>query len=144
MPLLQGNVVPTGLASNDTFLSGYVAAHTKPGPLFTSASLLGAAMRSPYAVGCRGVIFLPAIVLLFFLLTAGALLYYASLLLGTGIQRLIGGINAAALVFSAPRSMTFCGQALSRRKLILFNSRCVRSTSVEQNRASSTGSFTAI
>ena len=44
LPLLQQAVVPPGWISNDAFLAGYGAAQAVPGPLFTFAAYLGAAM----------------------------------------------------------------------------------------------------
>lgn len=44
-PLLQAEVVPNGWISNQTFLAGYGAAQAVPGPLFTFAAFLGAAMN---------------------------------------------------------------------------------------------------
>ena len=44
LPLLQQSVVPPGWIGNDGFLAGYGAAQAVPGPLFTFAAYLGAAM----------------------------------------------------------------------------------------------------
>jgi chromate transporter len=44
LPLLQAEVVPPGWVTNDAFLAGYGAAQAVPGPLFTFAAYLGAAM----------------------------------------------------------------------------------------------------
>ena len=73
LPLLQSAVVEPGWVSADAFLAGYGAAQAVPGPLFTFAAFLGAAMAPGWAgaglalLGILG-IFLPA-----FLLVAGAL-----------------------------------------------------------------------
>jgi chromate transporter len=47
LPLLQSGVVPPGWISNEVFLAGYGAAQAVPGPLFTFAACLGAAMPVP-------------------------------------------------------------------------------------------------
>jgi chromate transporter len=53
LPLLQAAVVPRGWVSNDAFLAGYGAAQAVPGPLFTFAAYLGAAM-GPSPNGWQG------------------------------------------------------------------------------------------
>lgn len=65
LPLLEKELVPSGLISEQTFLAGYGAAQAVPGPLFTFASYLGATID-----GVRGsliattAIFLPAFLLI--------------------------------------------------------------------------------
>src|SRR5699024_6420195 len=44
LPMIEREVVPTGLISADEFLAGYGMAQAVPGPLFTFASYLGAVM----------------------------------------------------------------------------------------------------
>src|SRR5262249_39744286 len=44
LPLLQDAVVAPGWISQDAFIAGYGAAQAAPGPLFTFAAYLGAAM----------------------------------------------------------------------------------------------------
>lgn len=69
LPLLEQELVPSGWVGSEAFLAGYGAAQAVPGPLFTFASYLGAAMD-----GWQGglfatfAIFLPA-----YLLIVGAL-----------------------------------------------------------------------
>ncbi len=46
LPLLQSTVVDSGWISNGTFLAGYGAVQMVPGPLFTFAAFLGAAMKT--------------------------------------------------------------------------------------------------
>ncbi|MDZ7713716.1 MAG: chromate transporter [Rhodovibrio sp.] len=43
LPLLQAEVVPTGLVAPETFLAGYGAAQAVPGPLFAFAAFFGGA-----------------------------------------------------------------------------------------------------
>lgn len=97
LPLLQASVVPPGWVSNDTFLAGYGAAQAVPGPLFTFAAFLGAAMPLPLGGWVGGFVLLLAIFLPSFLLVAGALPYWESLRQRDGIQRAMGGINAAVV-----------------------------------------------
>jgi chromate transporter len=97
LPLLQAGVVPAGWVDNDVFMAGYGAAQAVPGPLFTFAAYLGAAMPAPLGgwvggMGLLGTIFLPA-----FLLVAGALPFWEAMRQRTGIRRAMGGINAAVV-----------------------------------------------
>lgn len=69
LPLLQ-NVVRDGLLDERTFLAGYGAVQAMPGPLFTFASFLGGANRSPLhgalgALLATGLIFAPSFGLIF-------------------------------------------------------------------------------
>ena len=84
LPLLQSSVVPPGWVGADTFLAGYGAAQAVPGPLFTFAAFVGAAMLLA--------IFLPA-----FLLVAGALPHWEALRQRDGVQRAMAGVNAAVV-----------------------------------------------
>lgn len=97
LPLLQASVVPPGWVDNDTFLAGYGAAQAVPGPLFTFAAFLGAAMPSPLGGWTGGLLLLLAIFLPSFLLVAGALPYWESLRQRDAVQRAMGGINAAVV-----------------------------------------------
>ena len=97
LPLLQASVVPPGWVSNDTFLAGYGAAQAIPGPLFAFAAFLGAAMPAPLGGWAGGIMLLLAIFLPSFLLVAGTLPYWESLRQRDGIQRAMGGINAAVV-----------------------------------------------
>ncbi|WP_313303458.1 chromate efflux transporter [Diaphorobacter sp.] len=97
LPLLQSAVVPNGLLSNDTFLAGYGAAQAVPGPLFTFAAYLGAAMPEPLGGWTGGVLLLVAIFLPAFLLVAGALPFWQTLRQQTHAQRTMAGINASVV-----------------------------------------------
>ncbi len=97
LPLLQSGVVPPGWVSNDAFLAGYGAAQAVPGPLFTFAAYLGAVMPAPLGgwaggLGLLVVLFLPA-----FLLVAGALPFWEAMRQRAGVQRAMGGVNAAVV-----------------------------------------------
>lgn len=69
LPLLDESVVATGWVSTDTFLAGYGAAQAVPGPMFTLAAFLGAAIDTgaPPLLGATVAllaIFLPGLLLL--------------------------------------------------------------------------------
>ncbi|CAH1198823.1 chromate transporter [Paenibacillus sp. JJ-223] len=93
LPLLEREVVPTGLVSESDFLAGYGAAQAVPGPLFTFAGYLGT-MISGFtgALIATLAIFLPA-----FLLVAGALPFWNSLRKSSKMQGALTGINAAVV-----------------------------------------------
>ena len=97
LPLLQAGVVPTGWVSNDAFLAGYGAAQAVPGPLFTFAAYLGAAMQAPLGGWAGGMGLLLAIFLPAFLLVVGALPFWESIRQRDVVQRAMGGINAAVV-----------------------------------------------
>ncbi|WP_337179500.1 chromate efflux transporter [Hydrogenophaga borbori] len=97
LPLLQAGVVPTQWVSNDVFLAGYGAAQAVPGPLFTFAAFLGAAMPSPLGGWMGGLALLLAIFLPAFLLVAGALPFWELLRQRDSVQRAMGGVNAAVV-----------------------------------------------
>jgi chromate transporter len=97
LPLLQQEVVPPGWISNDAFLAGYGAAQAVPGPLFTFAAYLGAAMQ-PVPNGWLGaLICLVAIFLPSFLLLFGALPFWNDLRNRADIQSALKGVNAAVV-----------------------------------------------
>jgi chromate transporter len=131
LPLLQASVVPPGWIDNDTFLAGYGAAQAVPGPLFTFAAFLGAAMPSPLGGWAGGVILLLAIFVPSFLLVVGALPYWETLRQRTTVQRALGGINAAVVGVlgaalydpvwtSAIHSKAHFGLALAAYGLLVF------------------------
>jgi chromate transporter len=97
LPLLEAQVVPPGWISADRFLAGYGAAQAVPGPLFTFAAYLGAAM-TPTPNGflgaalCLAAVFLPGL-----LLVIGALPYWDALRLRPGAQAVMRGTNAAVV-----------------------------------------------
>ena len=97
LPLLQASVVPPGWIGNDAFLAGYGAAQAVPGPLFTFAAYLGAAMQpAPSgwlgALLCLGAIFLPS-----FLLVLGTLPFWDALRHQRAAQAALKGVNAAVV-----------------------------------------------
>ena len=93
LPLLQASVVEPGWVSEDAFLSGYGAAQAVPGPLFTFAAYLGAAMAGwTGAALCLVAIFLPGL-----LLVLGVLPFWVSLGGGTLVPAGLHGVNAAVV-----------------------------------------------
>jgi len=97
LPLLQAEIVPPGWLGNDTFLAGYGAAQAVPGPLFTFAAFLGAAMNGPPNGWLGATICLLAIFAPSFLLVAGALPFWAQLRHNMQIQAALAGVNAAVV-----------------------------------------------
>jgi chromate transporter len=97
LPLLQAGVVPPGWIAEDVFMAGYGAAQAVPGPLFTFAAYLGTAMPAPIGGWTGGLFLLAAIFVPAFLLVAGALPFWEALRQRGGVQRAMGGINAAVV-----------------------------------------------
>jgi chromate transporter len=97
LPLLYAEVVPPGWVSAAQFTAGYGAAQAVPGPLFTFAAYLGAAMRDQ-PVGAWGAplallgIFAPSA-----LLVVGALPFWGALRARADVQAGLRGINAAVV-----------------------------------------------
>jgi chromate transporter len=97
LPLLEEQVVTPGWISEERFLAGYGAAQAVPGPLFTFAAYLGAAM-TPAPNGAAGAviatlgIFLPG-----FLLTIAVLPWWGVLRQRTDLQAVIRGVNAVVV-----------------------------------------------
>ncbi len=97
LPLLQAEVVPSGWVSNDAFLAGYGAAQAVPGPLFTFAAFLGAAMNQAPSGWLGGLICLLAIFAPSFLLVVGALPFWERLRRNSRTQAALSGVNAAVV-----------------------------------------------
>ncbi len=114
LPLLQNEVVPPGWVTQDQFLAGYGAAQAVPGPLFTFAAYLGAAI-SPFqgynTAGPSGDLFVPwppngiagatialiAIFLPAFLVVFAALPSWGALRSRAWAQSALSGVNAAVV-----------------------------------------------
>jgi chromate transporter len=97
LPLIQAEVVPPGWITNEQFIAGYGAAQAVPGPLFTFAAYLGAAMHA-WPNGWVGAgLALSAIFLPSFLLMIGALPLWNRLRAQANFQALLSGINAAVV-----------------------------------------------
>lgn len=97
LPLLQQAVTPRGWVDNDTFLAGYGAAQAVPGPLFTFAAYLGAAMTQPPDGVLGGFICLASIFLPSFLIVIGALPFWSALRHLASVQLALRGVNAAVV-----------------------------------------------
>jgi chromate transporter len=97
LPLLRQAVVPPGWIGDDAFLAGYGAAQAVPGPLFTFAAYLGAAMK-PAPNGWLGaLIALVGIFLPSFLLLTAALPFWGALRQRTATRSALKGVNAAVV-----------------------------------------------
>jgi len=93
LPLLQREVIPPGLIGPEMFLAGYGAAQAVPGPLFTFAAFLGAAIAGGWgALVCTLAIFLPS-----FLLIVGVLPFWNRLRRYAGARAALQGVNAAVV-----------------------------------------------
>jgi len=98
LPLIQAEVVPSGLVDREAFLAGYGLAQAVPGPLFTIAAWLGASAGSGVASGLAlalvgtVAIFLPGALLLF-----AALPFWARLSAAPAARAALTGINAAVV-----------------------------------------------
>jgi len=97
LPLLQQAVVPPGWIGNGGFLAGYGAAQAVPGPLFTFAAYLGAAMGPPPNGWLGGLICLISIYLPSSLLLIGVLPYWDRLRRVAAVQSASRGVNAAVV-----------------------------------------------
>jgi chromate transporter len=97
LPLLRDALVPAGWLSDDRFLAGYGMAQAVPGPLFTFAAYLGAAVAPP------GAAVLWSGVALVFMFLPGLLVALAGLPLWGWLGRRpaaragLAGINAAVV-----------------------------------------------
>ena len=93
LPLLEREFVPTGLISEEAFLTGYGATQAVPGPMFTFAAYIGAVMDG--WVG--GIIATVAIFLPAFLLVFGALPFWNALRTSAKMKGAFMGMNAAVV-----------------------------------------------
>lgn len=97
LPLLQAEVVGPGGVSNETFLAGYGAAQAVPGPLFTFAAFLGAAMQDAPNGWLGGLLCLVAVFAPSFLLVIGALPFWERLRANRHTGAALQGVNAAVV-----------------------------------------------
>ena len=86
VPLLQAGVVAPGWLSQDAFIAGYGAVQSVPGPMFTFAGYLGAAMQAGPGGWLGGALAIVAIFLPAGLLVVGVLPFW---------QRIVAVPNAA-------------------------------------------------
>ncbi|QXI26792.1 chromate efflux transporter [Pseudomonas vanderleydeniana] len=93
LPLLEQAVVGSGRLDGDTFLAGYAAAQAVPGPLFTFAAFVGAAIDGVTgALVCLVAIFLPSL-----LLVVGVLPFWPVLRGSPRVLAALAGVNAAVV-----------------------------------------------
>jgi chromate transporter len=97
LPLLNEAVVAKGWVSPQTFLSGYGAAQALPGPLFTFAAYLGAAVQPNahpilYGLDALSSIFLPGI-----LVMSAVLPFWSMLRQRRLVQAALKGVNASVV-----------------------------------------------
>jgi len=97
LPLLESATVARGWLSEPTFLAGYGAAQAVPGPLFSFAAYLGAALNvAPNGMegACLALlsIFLPGL-----LLVSGILPFWAHLRGRNLVRAAIAGVNASVV-----------------------------------------------
>ncbi len=97
LPLLQAEVVEPGWISPDLFLAGYGAAQAVPGPVFTFAAFLGAAMTGPLPPALGAAICLVALFLPSMLLLVGVLPFWAAIRGWPGMTGALAGVGAAVV-----------------------------------------------
>ncbi|MBF0126813.1 MAG: chromate efflux transporter [Magnetococcales bacterium] len=97
LPLLQAEVVQSGWLHRESFLAGYGAAQAVPGPLFTFAAYLGAAMPFGPSGWSGGLLALFAVFLPSFLLVAGALPFWEAFRVRPAARSILRGVNAAVV-----------------------------------------------
>ena len=97
LPLLEAEVVPPGWVTRDEFIAGYGAAQAVPGPLFTFAGYLGAAMDVVAPRWLGGLLALGAIFLPSFFLVVGVLPFWERLRGIVRVRRALMGVNAAVV-----------------------------------------------
>jgi chromate transporter len=97
LPLLQAAVVPPGWIANHEFIAGYGAAQAVPGPLFSFAAYLGAAMTPAPNGWLGGAVALVAIYLPSFFLVTGLLPFWGALRARMPVRSALLGVNAAVV-----------------------------------------------
>lgn len=97
LPLLQADLVPTGLVSEAEFLTGYGAAQAVPGPLFTFAAFLGTVATHGFSGIAGGLLATCFIFLPSFLLVFGLLPLWHRLRTQNWAQGALQGINASVI-----------------------------------------------
>ncbi|HEV2365589.1 MAG TPA: chromate efflux transporter [Caulobacteraceae bacterium] len=97
LPLLKAAVVDPGWVSSQMFLAGYGAAQAMPGPLFTFAAFLGAAMNGPASGIAGAAMALAAIFVPGLLALVAALPFWGALRTRPLARAAMRGANAAVV-----------------------------------------------
>lgn len=97
LPLLESVTVAKGLVDEKTFLAGYGLAQAIPGPLFSFAAYLGAALKpKPHGLP-GGILALVALFLPGLLLVIGLLPFWAALRNRPWLRKALAGVNASVV-----------------------------------------------
>lgn len=97
LPLLEQSVVATGWVGADTFMTGYGAAQAVPGPMFSLAAYLGAAVPTGAAPALGALVATLAIFAPGFLLVIGLLPVWTRLTTNPRAAGAVAGMNAAVV-----------------------------------------------
>lgn len=97
LPLLQTELVLSGLINEDIFLAGYGASQAIPGPLFTFSAYLGIFLNSGLHSGLMGLFCLFFIFLPSFLLIIGTLPIWEEIRKVSFIKRSFKAVNASVI-----------------------------------------------
>ncbi|WKW12337.1 chromate efflux transporter [Pseudogemmatithrix spongiicola] len=97
LPLLEEGTVASGWLSQEYFLSGYGAAQLVPGPMFSFAAFLGAAVPTGAAPWISAAVAVLAIFAPGFLLIGAALPTWSRIVAHPTAARAVSGINAAVV-----------------------------------------------
>lgn len=97
LPLLEQSVVATGWVSADTFLAGYGAAQAVPGPMFSLAAYLGAAVPTGVSPALGALVATLAVFTPGFLLVIGLLPVWSALTSHVRAAGAVAGMNAAVV-----------------------------------------------
>jgi chromate transporter len=97
LPLLEHEVVAPGWLTTEQFLAGYGAAQAVPGPLFTFAAYLGAAMHPGSLAWLYGAFTLVAIFLPAYLFVVARMPLWNLMRTHTHFQAAIRGVNAGVV-----------------------------------------------
>jgi chromate transporter len=97
LPLLQESVVSTGWVSADTFMTGYGAAQAVPGPMFSLAAYLGAAVPTGAPPVLGALVATLAVFAPGFLLVVGLLPVWSRLTANPLASGAVAGMNAAVV-----------------------------------------------
>jgi chromate transporter len=113
LPLLEHAVVSPGWVTQASFLTGYGFAQALPGPLFTFAAFLGAAIQPSHSRIALGLVALIAIFLPGLLAMAAALSFWSRIRDSPALRTTLPGINASVLgVLAAAFLRPVCSTAI--------------------------------